>query len=83
MKKIVWLGLIGVILTGCGGDEVTKEYLVGDWECASSEYQRNHSVANEDFGDPVSLSFGNITTFKIIDNELFQINKYRSILSLI
>ncbi|WP_176701528.1 hypothetical protein [Gilliamella sp. wkB195] len=33
MKKIVLLGFIRFILTGCGDDKVTNDYLVGNWDC--------------------------------------------------
>lgn len=74
MKKITLLGLIGFILTGCGDDKVTKEYLVGDWRCKDNQYQRHNVGVNEDLGDPIS-SIEDTATFKIIDNELYHINK--------
>ena len=76
MKKIALLGLIGFILTGCGDDKVTKEYLVGDWRCKDNQYQRHNVGVNEDLGDPVS-SIEDTTTFRIINNELYQISKDR------
>lgn len=74
MKKIALLGLIGFALTGCGDDKVTKEYLVGDWRCKDNQYQRHNVGVNEDLGDPVSLIEDSVT-FRIIDNELYRINK--------
>ena len=74
MKKIALLGLIGFILTGCGDDKVTKEYLVGDWRCKDNQYQRHNVGVNENLGDPVS-SIEDTTTFRIINNELYQISK--------
>ena len=74
MKRIVLLGLIGFILTGCGDDKVTKEYLVGDWRCKDNQYQRHNVGVNENLGDPVS-SIEDTTTFRIINNELYQISK--------
>jgi hypothetical protein len=74
MKKLVIIGLVGLSLSGCSDDKVTKEYLVGDWRCIDNQYQRHNVGANEDLGDPVS-SLEDLRTFRIINNELYQINK--------
>lgn len=42
MKRIALLGLIGFILTGCGDDKVTKEYLVGKWDCKLEDFIANN-----------------------------------------
>ncbi|OCG31330.1 hypothetical protein A9G45_00430 [Gilliamella sp. HK2] len=74
MKKLVIIGLVSLALFGCGEDKITKEFLVGDWRCKDNQYQRHNVGANEDLGDPVS-SIEDTTTFRIINNELYQISK--------
>jgi hypothetical protein len=74
MKRILIISLVSLALFGCGEDKITKEYLVGDWRCMDDQYQRHNVGANEDLGDPVS-SLEDIRTFRIINNELYQINK--------
>lgn len=74
MKKILIISLVSLTLFGCGDDKVTKEYWIGYWQCAANDYEKHSGDANEDFGDSVSSS-EKIMTFKILDNELYQINK--------
>lgn len=74
MKRILIISLVSLALFGCGEDKITKEYLVGDWRCKDNQYQRQNSGANEDFGSSVS-SIEDTTTFRIINNELYQISK--------
>ena len=38
MKKILLLSLACFALFGCGDNKVTKEYLVGKWDCVYKEY---------------------------------------------
>ena len=73
MKRIVLLGLIGFILTGCGDDKVTKEYLVGDWRCNGIRYK---SIM-EDGKFSEYMKNGNINfnlSFKLDNNELYKLN---------
>ncbi|OCG40347.1 hypothetical protein [Gilliamella sp. Bif1-4] len=74
MKRILIISLVSLALFGCGEDKITKEYLVGDWRCMDDQYQRHNVGANEDLGVPVS-SLEDLRTFRIINNELYQINK--------
>ena len=73
MKRIALLGLIGFILTGCGDDKVTKEYLVGDWRCNGIRYK---SIM-EDGKFSEYMKNGNINfnlSFKLDNNELYKLN---------
>lgn len=74
MKRILIISLVSLALFCCGEDKITKEYLVGDWRCIDNQYQKHNVGANEDLGDPVS-SLEDLRTFRIINNELYQINK--------
>lgn len=33
MKRVILLGLIGFVLTGCEEKKVTEDMLIGEWEC--------------------------------------------------
>ena len=71
MKKIVLLGLIGFILTGCGDDKVTKEYLVGKWDCSLKKYESNYDPKFKEYDDyslESSEQFKHI--YKIVDGVL-------------
>lgn len=75
MKKIVLLvllGLIGFVLTGCGDDKVTKEYLVGDWRCNWESFERMDSGREESYGD-VKDKYEYTQTFKMVDGKLNQL----------
>ncbi|KFA59773.1 hypothetical protein A9G34_08805 [Gilliamella sp. Choc4-2] len=34
MKKLLLISLVGIVLVGCGENKVTKEMLIGQWECS-------------------------------------------------
>ena len=51
MKKFVLLGLIGFVLTGCGDDKVTKEYLVGKWDCSFKKYESRYDPKIKEYDD--------------------------------
>lgn len=72
MKKIALFGLIGFILTGCGDDKVTKEYLVGDWRCNWESFERMDSGREESYGDAKD-KYEYIRTYKIIDGKLYHV----------
>ncbi|MWN04942.1 hypothetical protein [Gilliamella sp. Pas-s95] len=74
MKRIFIVSLVSLALFGCGEDKITKEYLLGNWHCVGNEYEKENSDANEDFDDSVSSSEKTMT-FKMLDNELYQINE--------
>lgn len=71
MKKIALLGLIGIVLTGCGDDKVTKEYLVGKWDCSLKKYESNYDPKFKEYDDyslEGSEQFKH--TYKIVDGVL-------------
>ena len=51
MKKFVLLGLIEVILTGCGDNKVTNEYLVGNWDCNEEKYESKYNSKFKEYED--------------------------------
>lgn len=71
MKKISLLGLIGFVLTGCGDDKVTKEYLVGKWKCDLTSYRIKFQ--NEKFVDYVKdgLNVSLTEEYKIENEKLY------------
>ena len=75
MKRIVLLGLACFALSGCGDDKVTKEYLVGKWECKLDSY--SSKMKDGKFTDYVGDELNIITKeeFKIENNKLYSISK--------
>jgi len=75
MKRIVLLALVCFALYGCGDDKVTKDYLVGKWECKLDSY--SSKMEKGKFTDYVSDGLNIITKeeFKIENNKLFSISK--------
>ena len=75
MKRIALLGLVCFALSGCGDDKVTKEYLVGKWECKWDSYRSK--MKDGKFTDYVSDEFNIIMNeeFKIENNKLYSISK--------
>ena len=75
MKRIALLGLVCFALSGCGDDKVTKEYLVGKWECKWDSYRS--TMKDGKFTDYVSDEFNIIMNeeFKIENNKLYSISK--------
>ena len=75
MKRIVLLGLACFALYGCGDDKVTKEYLVGKWECKLDGY--SSKMKDGKFTDYVGDGL-NITIkeeFKIENNKLYSLKE--------
>lgn len=71
MKKVLLCGLIGFILIGCGDNKVTKEYLVGNWNCIYSKYEKNDDSTLEENDDYYLESSKKIKhTYKIVDGVL-------------
>lgn len=57
MKKIALISLFSLALFGCGEKEVTKEMLVGDWECSSIEQKAKwENGLFQDYEPPVDLN---------------------------
>ena len=75
MKRIVLLALVCFALYGCGDDKVTKDYLVGKWECKLDSY--SSKMEKGKFTDYVSDGLNIITKeeFKIENNKLCSISK--------
>lgn len=75
MKRMVLLGLIGFVLVGCGDDKVTKEYLVGDWQCNGVKYK---SIIKDDkFSEYMkdrNIYFN--WSFKLENNQLYLQDNY-------
>ena len=75
MKRIALLGLACFTLFGCGDDKVTKEYLVGKWECKLDGY--SSKMKDGKFTDYVGDGL-NITIkeeFKIENNKLYSLKE--------
>lgn len=71
MKKIALFGLIGFVLTGCGDDKVTKEYLVGDWDCSYEEYESKYDLKFKEYDDYSLKSSEQFKqSYKIVDDVL-------------
>ena len=75
MKRIVLLSLVCFALSGCGDDKVTKEYLVGKWECKLDSY--SSKMEKGKFTDYVGDELNIIMKeeFKIENNKLYSISK--------
>jgi hypothetical protein len=72
MKKLVIIGLVGLSLSGCSDDKVTKEYLVGDWRCNWESFERMDSGRKESYGIAIDKD-EYIRTFKIISGKLYNV----------
>lgn len=71
MKRIILLGLIGFILSGCGDDKVTNEYLVGKWDCKNDQYKSKYDSKLKEYDDySLESSEQFKLTFKIVDGIL-------------
>lgn len=73
MKKIALIGLVSLALYGCGNDKVTKEYLVGDWECKGIRFKS--IMEDGKFSD--YMDDGNIDykwSLKLVNNQLYMFN---------
>ena len=71
MKRIILISLVSLILTGCGDDKVTKEYLVGKWDCSFKKYESNYDPKFKEYDDyslESSEQFKHI--YKIVDGVL-------------
>lgn len=64
MKRILLVGLVSVVLSGCGEKKVTEEMLIGEWECSYSLHGDNW--IDEDFQEsgPIQTDKGNMKYFK-------------------
>ena len=51
MKKILLLSLVSFALFGCGDNKVTKEYLVGKWDCVYKEYKSKYDSKLKRYSD--------------------------------
>ncbi|OCG08055.1 hypothetical protein A9G13_07615 [Gilliamella sp. wkB178] len=76
MKRILLLGLIGFALTGYCDDKVTKEYLVGKWDCSTKQYESKYDSKLKKYNDYSLRSSEQYKhTYKIVDGFLMaQIN---------
>lgn len=71
MKKIILVGLIGLISSGCGEKKVTEEMLAGDWECTKTEQTaRWENGTFQDFGKVISEKV--LITYKNYDGVLMK-----------
>ena len=71
MKRIVLLGFIGFVLTGCGDDKVTKEYLVGKWDCSYEENESKYDPKFKEYDDYSLKSSAQVKqSYKIVDGVL-------------
>lgn len=53
MKRVILLGLIGFVLTGCEEKKVTEDMLIGEWEC-DIDYQiaKMRNGIDQDYAPP-------------------------------
>lgn len=72
MKKYFLAIAIGFSLMGCSDDKVTKEMLVGDWQCQVSHYELANSKPTNDYGKAKETREYK-AKFTIIDNKLYEI----------
>ncbi|WP_294952324.1 hypothetical protein [uncultured Gilliamella sp.] len=71
MKRIKLISLVSLILTGCGDDKVTKEYLVGDWDCNNVKYESKYDPKFKEYDDYSLESTEHFKhTYKIVDGVL-------------
>jgi len=69
VKKIILVGLIGVVLSGCGEKKVTKEMLVGDWKCTRTEQEADwKNGLFQDYSTPVNQGIALIVYIKENDD---------------
>ena len=73
MKRIALLGLACFVLSGCGDDKVTEEYLVGDWICNWETFEKRNSGREESYGDVVIDKNEYNRTFKMVDDKLYMV----------
>lgn len=70
MKKIALLGLVCFVLSGCGDDKVTKEYLVGKWECKLEQFlAKNEGGKLSDYAKEGEISF--VEEYKLEEGKLY------------
>lgn len=70
MKKIVLIGMLGIVLAGCDNANVTKEkFLLGKWHCNEDIFEKKNSERNEDYGD-ISNKEEYTISYKMIDGKL-------------
>ncbi|OCG03022.1 hypothetical protein [Gilliamella sp. wkB112] len=76
MKKVLLISLVSIALTGCGDDKVTKEYLVGKWDCSNKEYESKYDSKLKAYTDySLKRSEQYKHSYKIVDGVLVaQIN---------
>lgn len=73
MKKIVLLGLACFALCGCGDDKVTKEYLVGKWDCTNKKYESKFDFKFEKYSDYSEASSKQvIRSYKVVNGVLLK-----------
>jgi hypothetical protein len=71
MKKLVIIGLVGLSLLGCGDDKVTKEYLVGKWDCSFKKYESEYDPKFKEYDDYSLESSEKVKqSYKIVDGVL-------------
>lgn len=71
MKIIVLISLVSIALTGCGDGKVTKEYLVGDWDCNNEKYESKYDSRFKEYDDYSLESSEHFKhTYKIVDDVL-------------
>lgn len=71
MKKITLICLACFALSGCSDDKVTKEYLVGEWDCVNKEYQSKYNPKLAGFSKYTeSFSTQVIRSYKVVNGVL-------------
>ena len=70
MKRIALLGLACFALSGCGDDKVTKEYLIGKWECKLEQFSaKNENGKLSDYAKEGEVSF--VEEYKLEEGKLY------------
>lgn len=69
MKNLLFIGLIGFTLIGCGEKKVTEEMLIGDWRCDFKEQVAKwKNGVFQDYAPPVDHEASLVTYLKEDDN---------------
>lgn len=71
MKKILLLNMVCFSLFGCDSNKVTKEYLVGEWDCVNKEYESKYDPKSAGFSKYTELYSNHvIRSYKIVNEVL-------------
>lgn len=85
MKRIILISLVSLALFGCGDDKVTKEYLVGDWECdITQQVAKWKNGGFQEYGEAksekrlIAYKIHDGTIIRNVPNDIFK-NNWKSV----